>query len=117
MTAIEKLAQTINSRCSGIQRANKDIVMEIGTINKDLSLKVTSIRNSIPKGDYMYLELSALLGKFDATISPAIDTVSNISITPGKEKVTIIPKLEAGDSVLVTWVGNEPIVIGKLYSS
>lgn len=83
MTAIEKLANTINNRCSRIQRANKDIVTEIGTINKDLSLKVTSIRNSIPKGDYMYLE----------------------------------PKPEAGDSVLVTWVGNEPIVIGKLYNS
>lgn len=84
MTNIEKLAQTINQRCQGINKANNSVVAEIGTIRKNGSLKVTGIKNAIPKGQYMK--------------------------TKGCDA-------GAGSTVLVIWVGAEPIVIDKLIDS
>lgn len=87
MNNIERLGDLISSQMKRTVEGNSSVIAELGTIGKNKSLKVTSIRNSIPKGQYMITKTLSEKG------------ISN------------------GDRVLVIWVGYEPVVIDTVSGS
>ena len=107
---IEELGMLMNSQMKNIMKRNTGITLELGTINNDMGLSVASLGNAIPKGDYMVsLHLSQE--------SLEIET----STEEEHEHVVSLPAnlrgLQAGDRVIVAWVGTEPIVVDVVVSS
>lgn len=103
---IEELGKLMKSQMNNVFNANRGITVELGTINKNMSLSVASLGNAIPKGDYM---ISLHL------------THANLKIeTENKDTITLPQKLrglQAGDRVIVAWVGTEPVVADIVVSS
>ena len=87
MNNIERLGDLLSNRMKETVHGNSSVTAELGTIGSNLSLSVTSIRNSIPKGQYMI------------------------------SRNVILNGLEKGNRVLVVWVGNEPVVIDVVKGS
>ena len=121
---IEELGKMLTSHTQNIAKANKGIAVELGSINSDLSLKVASLGNSIPKGDYMvslHLKVSSLeleTDSVDLTTEKAEEHQHTIDgHTHNIELPSQLRGLRAGDRVLVAWVGTEPIVIDIVVSS
>lgn len=50
---IEKLGKTLDARISKKIGGNKDLLPEIGAIQSNGGLKVNTVGNTIPRGDYM----------------------------------------------------------------
>lgn len=91
---IEELGKTLSAQMQHAAHANTGITIELGTIGNNMSLKVASLGNAIPKGDYMislHLQQSEETGKLRG--------------------------LKAKDRVLVAWVGTEPVVVDIVVSS
>ena len=102
---ISKLAKTISERSRNITNsATNDLVLDFGKIQNDLSLLTNSFPIPIPKGDYSVLR-----------------HVSGLSFTSGTSNQhthkVAIPKLKRGDSVLVAWVDDDPVVLDVIVSS
>lgn len=135
MNEIEKFGKMINSRVQQVGRAVKDAPPELGVINGDLSLSVSSLKNPIPHGDYMLCR-QLTLGPTNADLTvTAVDgrhTVWNPSwpdtppftvVGKGEDHshVPLIPEtmrwIKPGDRVLVAWVGTEAVVIDLVYNS
>lgn len=53
MTEIEKFGALINNRIHKVYKARTSVTAEIGIINSGKGLKVGSLSNTIPKGDYL----------------------------------------------------------------
>ena len=53
MNNIERLGELLSNQMKRTVDGNASVTAELGTIGDHKSLKVTSIRNSIPKGQYM----------------------------------------------------------------
>lgn len=94
---IEEFGRMVNEQIHNVVRGNKGITLELGTIGANMSLKVSSLGNAIPKGDYM------------VSLHLKLDTTSGL---PSQ-----LRGLRKGDRVLVAWVGTEPVVIDILVSS
>lgn len=101
---------TAKARTSRLQN-----MVELGTIQGDLSLSVSSLRTPIPKGDYM-LALT-LTGDFlTEDQSPSCSeggTCTHNHRLPENE----FRSIRAGDRVLVAWCGNEAVVISIVVAS
>lgn len=53
MNNIERLGDLLSNQMKRTAEGNSSVFAELGTIGSNKSLKVTSIRNLIPKGQYM----------------------------------------------------------------
>lgn len=87
MKNVERLGNLLKSEMKQTAKGNKDIFTELGTIQKNKSLKISSVRNPIPAGQYMVTRAAKEEG------------------------------LSSGDRVVVIWVGFEPIVLDVVSSS
>lgn len=108
--AFEKLGDTLNNRMCRVNRSNQALSPEIGTITGGLGLKVGSVSNTIPKGDYLVSR--------DLTMSNPMTTTSTVE--DHAHNVTLPSKLgplKSGDRVLVVWCGYEPVVVAVLENS
>lgn len=109
MNNIERLGNLLSSQMKNTVTGNTSIVAELGSISSNLSLRVASLKNSIPKGQYM-ISRSLTIGDDGEKLT---ETDSGMEV--------IIPEtmrsVKAGDRVLVIWVGSEPIVIDIVKSS
>ena len=135
---IEDLGKIMDERMKSTVRGNTGIVAELGIININMSLSVSSLGNAIPKGDYMIslhlqnsaMELNTSESTADTdTVSLTTDTADDHdhsiqghkhTVNAHRHKVTLPNKLrglKAGDRVLVVWVGTEPVVVDILISS
>lgn len=125
MSEIEGLGKDFDLQMKRIVGASKTNVTELGTIGSDGSLTVPSLGNAIPKGDYMIsLHLTApwALGLNTSTVGLTTKTAEDHShsIDGHKHTVTLpnrLRGLQAGDRVIVAWVGTEPVVIDIVVSS
>lgn len=138
MSEMEKFGKMINDRSRQVAEANKDQAPELGIINKDLSLSVTSLSNPIPKGDYMVslhlttkntgavLTTTAADGLHshgpsgshsqqtgDGTHSHNNEGAHSHAVLVG----ATIRGIQPGDRVLVLWVGTEAIVVDIVTNS
>lgn len=82
MNQLTALAELLSERIQTALKAGNSILLELGRMQNDFSLTADSLKDSIPKGDYL---LSLSLTESPRNIKP-------------------------GDRVLVAWVGGQPIV-------
>lgn len=125
---IEELGKMMNDQMKNVVKRNTGITLELGVIGSDLSLKVSSLGNAIPKGDYMVslrltiktLELQSSEVELTTDNATVVDTTHKHSIKEHKHTVNLPKQLrtiQGGDRVLVAWVGTEPVVVDILVSS
>lgn len=100
---IKRLGNVLSGRMKATSKAFTTVPIELGTVNKNLSITTDSLQATIPKGDYM-VNL-ALTG---GTISG--DDHSH-------DLPTAFRGLRAGDRILVAWCGYEPVVVAIVVSS
>lgn len=124
---IEELGELFDNTMKGRIEASKRPILELGTINGNMALQVDSLSNAIPKGEYM-VALRLTIGTLSLNTTAAELTTEEASgpeahshtINSHGHKVTLpgqLRPLSAGDRVLVSWAGNEPIVIDIVISS
>jgi hypothetical protein len=125
---ISKLAKTLSNRVAAQGDANYgSLVLDFGEIQPDMSLLTNTYPIKIPASDYLvleYLTIGPTGGYLTNTVCNE-DSYSNGEHThPGISKsgshyhsVSIprkLRKLGAGDRVLVAWVQNDAVVIGRI---
>ncbi len=88
MDNITVFSELINKQIHRVRKAGEERFLELGTIGDGLSLKVDSLQDTIPKGDYLVaLRLTA----------------SPVPPEP-------LRGIRRGDRVIVTWIAGQPIV-------
>lgn len=111
MNPIDDLANVLDIQMKRtVSAANKFPTYELGTIQSNMSLSVSSLSNNIPKGEYM---VSFRLTIGSLTFKTKVEEEHAHSVT----LPTQLRGLKAGDRVLVAWVGTEPVVIDIVVSS
>ncbi len=139
---MQLLGDTLAAQMSRAAGAAVPTMLELGTINSNLSLTTDSISGQIPKGEYM-VTLTLAGGSYDTSSTAhthsggshahsggehAQYTGSGSHTHSGGEHTHSggahthrLPAgfraLQAGDRVLVAWCGNEPVVISVVTSS
>ena len=88
----KRLAKLLSDRMKETSKAAVRTTIELGLFNNDRSITPDSLRDRIPKGEYM--------------INSVLTTVDSHS-----EK--LFP-LKGGDRILIAWCGDEPVVIAKV---
>lgn len=103
---VQRFGSSIASRMKKTAGAAIPVTVEFGTINKNLSLSVDSLKTAIPKGEYM-VDI-AYSGK-------SYNTSENSS--HAHSLPSVFRALKAGDRVLVLWCGFEPVVVSVITKS
>jgi hypothetical protein len=107
----QKLGAALASRMKKTAGAAVPVTVELGTINKNLSLSVDSLKTPIPKGGYM----------IDIAYSGDSYNTSDVSLpecgTHSHKLPSVFRPLKAGDRVLVVWSGFEPVVVSIIVKS
>ena len=99
-----KLARVLQQRIKEtLEYRIGDVESDFGTIGKDGSLTTNTFPIPIPRGEYY---LGRLVSGLTVKISGG-----------GHEHSASLPKIQAGDTVLVTWVKNTPVVIDVIKKS
>lgn len=115
MDSFEKLCQTMSRQMERTYQANSSVTAELGTITSNLDLKVQRFDTPIPKGEYLIDNRLAIDYKpeTEVTTLPADGHSHKVKIplTEG------IAKIKAGDTVLVCWVGTDPIIVAVVVNS
>lgn len=111
---LNKLARVMTERMRQISEGNmNDIEPDFGTINKDGSLTTDMFPIAIPKGEY---HLGRLVSGLSITVSGG--THGGHTSGSGSHSHTVtLPKVKAGDRVLVVWVKKEPVVVDVIKKS
>lgn len=111
---MNKLARVLQQRIKEtMEDGIGDVESDFGVIGKDGSLTTNTFPISIPKGEYY-------LGRLVSGLTIKISGGSHGGHTSGNgnhEHSVILPKVKAGDTVLVTWVRNTPIVVDVVKKS
>lgn len=113
---MQKLGTTLLDR---MRRTSKDAVpttLELGTVNKNLSITTDGLQAEIPKGDYMVSLM--LTGGLSITGGSHSHSGEDHSHSGGSHSHEVSFRgLRAGDRILVAWCGSEPVVIAVVESS
>ncbi len=88
MDNITAFSELLNKQIHRVSNAGRERVLEFGTIGDDLSLAADSLKDTIPKGDYL------LAMRLTASAKPSEP----------------LRGIRRGDRVLVAWVGGQPVV-------
>lgn len=101
---LNKLARVMSKRAKEISESMVgDIEPDFGTIGKDGSLTTNMFPVPIPKGEY---QLGRLVSGLTLTVSGSDHSHS-----------VTLPKVKAGDHVLVVWVRSEAVVVDVVKKS
>ena len=142
-SGVSKLAQVIAERIAS--QTQRPDVLELGTIQPDMSLKIDRFAVPIPKGDYLVLDLEVKMeipqsSRVIKTASPVNPDGSDIPNVTGYSSLTRIDfnvqnvgdpaatvkvhldlksSLKPGDRVLVAWINDhtDPVILAKVVSS
>jgi hypothetical protein len=106
---MERFGSTLANRMKKTANGAVKITTELGTINSNLSLTPDSLQAAIPKGDYM---VNIMLTGGNRTSTETIEDADHSHQLPASFR-----NLQAGDRVLMTWCGNEPVVLAIVVSS
>ena len=114
---IEDFGKMLDGQMKNLIKGNSGIAVELGTINGNRSLSVSSLGNAIPAGEYM---VSLHLQSSPATIRTKLSLQPESEVEAHEHTVELPSKLRginAGDRVIVAWVGTEPVVVDIVVSS
>lgn len=122
--SIEELGKVMSHQMKNVLNANTGVTMELGNITGTMGLAVSSLGNVIPKGDYMIsLHLrneKMVLDTTEVALETEEEEEHSHTIEKHKHQVTLPTKLrglQAGDRVIVLWLGTEPVVVDIVVSS
>lgn len=107
---IDELGKLLNAQMKRAATANQGISVELGSINSNMALVVGSLNNAIPQGEYM-ISLRLTLPKL------LFETKETDTHTHEAELPEQLRPVQAGDRVVVAWVGTEPVVVDIVVSS
>lgn len=111
---MNKLARVLQQRIKEtMEDGIGDIEPDFGVIGKDGSLTTNMFPIPIPKGEYY---LGRLVSGLKINISGGSHGGHNSGNGSHEHSVTL-PKVKAGDTVLVTWVKNTPVVVDVVKKS
>ncbi len=91
------------------QAQDRSLVLDFGEIQQDASLLCHTYPVPIPKEGYLILRHLTYPDSEQAATSVSEGHSHTVSLVRGKDQ-----HLKPGDSVLVGWVGNDPVVLGVL---
>jgi len=125
MDNITVFSELLNKQIQRVRKAGEERILELGTIGDDLSLAVDSLKDVIPKGDYLVsLHLVGLTGDDLRSIVIAHDHVGGEhSQLAGSghhehhdgEHYHVLPfqlrGIKPGDRVIVAWISGQPVVM------
>lgn len=105
---LSKLARVISNRAEKVAgKAERDLVLDFGSIKGDMSLLTNTFPIPIPRSEY---HVCRLVGGLQYTISGG--THGGHEGGNGSHSHTAAPpQIKPGDRVLVAWVQNEAVVI------
>jgi hypothetical protein len=105
---INKLCRTISQRAQRVaEKAQRDLVLDFGQIQKDGSLLTNTFPIPIPRSDY---HVCRSVGGLSFQISGG--THGGHEDGNGSHAHTVdMPVIKAGDRVLVAWIQTEAVVI------
>lgn len=106
---MQRLGSTLSNRMKQTSNAAIKTTVELGTVNKNLSITPDSLRVAIPKGDYMVNLM--MTGERDTSHSYAGEYAHT------HELPAAYRGLQTGDRVLIAWCGNEPVVVAIVVKS
>lgn len=109
---MERLAQTIRGAIA--RQTAAPPVLELGTIQADLSLRVDRFPIPIPAGDYLVSRHLNLPDPLVTTAEALSGEFRHNHAVPRPEKLA---PLKPGDRVLVAWVDDDPVVIDVVVMS
>ncbi len=131
MDNLTALGELLGIQMQRVRTAGASAVLELGTVNDDLSISVDSLKGAVPKGEYLVsLHLTALSG--DALHSKEIAHGHNgggHSQYAGSGQHShndgihshVLPAALRGlcpkDRVLIAWAGGQPVVVDIISSS
>ncbi len=101
---ISRLAKAISARSKTMVDYSDEQVLDFGEIQSDMSLLTNSFPKKIQKGSYSVLR----------HVSGVNFNTTDIA---GHSYSVSIPRIKAGDHVLVAWVMNTPVVLDVIVSS
>ena len=127
-TNMQRLGATLSDRMKATAGAAVKVTMELGTINSNLSLSTDSLKSPIPQGAYMVnFALTGGIRTSSETHTHSGGTHGGHESGDGShshsggahshELPSTFRGLQAGDRVLVSWCGNEPVVVAIVVSS
>lgn len=108
---MQKLGDTLVRRMKKTSAAAVPTTIELGTIGSNLSLSVASLRDPIPRGDYM-INITLTSSTYRTGQTADADGLIHSHTLP-----SVFRSLKEGDRVMVAWCGNEPVVLAVLVSS
>lgn len=126
---LQRLGTELASRMKKTAGAAVPVTVELGIINKNMSLTVDSLKTPIPKGGYMVdirftsnnYNTSEESHTHDGGSHGGHETGGGDHRHSGGEHSHRLPPvfraLTAGDRVLVVWCGFEPIVVSIITKS
>lgn len=127
-TNMQRLGSVLSGNMQRTGRAMIPTTVELGTINGDLSLSVDSLSGKIDPSDYM-VDLRLTHDTYKTYETTHQHTGGSHggheggngqhSHDDGKHDhrvPSVFRRLEAGDRVLVMWVGHEPIIVAVVVS-
>ncbi|MDO4305980.1 MAG: hypothetical protein Q4C77_04035 [Eubacteriales bacterium] len=111
---LNKLARVLSGRMAEISEGNmNDVEPDFGTINNDGSLTTDTFPIPIPKGEY---HLGRLVSGMKISVSGGSHG-GHTSGDGGHSHSVTLPRVKAGDRVLVVWVRSEAVVVDVITKS
>ncbi len=103
MNNLTAFGELLNSQMQRIRRAGESMNLELGTIGGELELTVDSLKDSIPKGEYLLsLHLTGLTK--DKLVTQVESLHSHVLPSP-------LRGIKPSDRVLVAWAGGQPVIV------
>ena len=114
---MNKLARIMQDRMRKNQDANDALVLDFGTIQKDMSLKTNTFAIPIPQADY-HVVRQLTLGPTGSVLTHTGTQGTHGGHNSGSgahSHTIVVPEkmrsIQPGDRVLVAWVQSEAVVI------
>ncbi len=131
MSHLTEFAEILNQQMQKVRKAGEQTVLELGSINDDLSLAIDGLKDRIPKGEYLVsLHIKGLSGDQLHSLDIAHThsggrhsqyTGDGVHSHSDGTHHHVLPEtlrgIIPGDRVLVAWVGGQPIVLDILAGS
>ncbi|NDO18828.1 hypothetical protein FMM68_04060 [Lachnospiraceae bacterium MD329] len=114
MNAFEQISQTLQNQTQKSIEENNSILLEIGDIVTDFGLKIPRFDTVIPKEEYMIDKRLSIAYKPETEILTS--NANNHKHTVQIPLIDGISQITEGDSVLVCWVGADPVIVAVVVS-
>ena len=108
---IAKLSSVLDTRSKDL--GDRNVLVDLGTIGMDYSLKPNSFPVAIPQGDYMICRSAAYSGGVFGSTSEELE--EEYAHSHSVSYPSAMRRVQPGDTVLIVWAGNDVVVVDLVY--